>query len=245
MLSKSHIRSAFTLVELLVVIGIIALLISILLPALARAKNSAGRVQCGSNLRQLGMAIMLYANDNRGYAPLPASGDVGHQPDDFIYWQGTYVNTVGAFEQGPLVKYLKVASDKARNIFRCPIDTAALNRTAQPGRPDPYPFSFSMNQNFMYYDTPGNFCAPDPTSLRNKFTKVHLSAQKILLVEEDETSINDGRWVPGSWNGGIYSDKVTARHSGKGSILFCDFHVDLLSAQEAGTHPEMNDPFSD
>ncbi len=63
---KRCVRGGFTLVELLVVIGIIMLLIALLMPALQRAKMQSQRIQCMSNLRQFGMIERLYANDNRG-----------------------------------------------------------------------------------------------------------------------------------------------------------------------------------
>ena len=62
-------RQGFTLIELLVVMVIIALLVGLLLPALGRAREEARKTQCRSNLRQIGLAVNIYANDNQGWTP--------------------------------------------------------------------------------------------------------------------------------------------------------------------------------
>ena len=84
--ANSRVEIAFTLIELLVVIAIIAILAAMLLPTLGRAKETARRIACASNLRQLGLASRLYVDDNQG--TYPPRNDVDRWPDKFNQYYG-------------------------------------------------------------------------------------------------------------------------------------------------------------
>ena len=85
--SSRHRRAGFTLIELLVVISIIAILIALLLPALARARSLALQIECASNMRQIGIAMQEYANEYEGMYPLSNTG--GWPMGTFAGWDST------------------------------------------------------------------------------------------------------------------------------------------------------------
>ncbi len=120
---KRRNAQAFTLVELLVVIGIIAVLISILMPSLSKARYNANRTACMSNLRQIGIAMSLYASENDGWWPCPmgrggdwGGGAQGSWDIRLLPYLGTKVTWNHAAAELPW-------ENVRPNVFRCPLDT--------------------------------------------------------------------------------------------------------------------------
>jgi prepilin-type N-terminal cleavage/methylation domain-containing protein/prepilin-type processing-associated H-X9-DG protein len=121
----------FTLVELLVVIGIIAILIGLLLPALSRARESANRAACLSNQRQLYQALSMYANQFRDHIP------IGYIADEFQWnYTANYANSSTAFiTQFGLLRDAKLLNNPAG--FFCPSESDPQWRYATDENPWP------------------------------------------------------------------------------------------------------------
>src|SRR5437763_10493078 len=123
------VRRAFTLVELLVVIGIIALLISILLPALSKARESANAIACGSNVRQLMMGFRMFSNEHRGILPGGFVGRTVAVPPwnidadwkgDWLMGRKDYGGMSGEWKNAPQAGTIFPYVGENYKVYRCP-----------------------------------------------------------------------------------------------------------------------------
>lgn len=223
--------------------GIIALLVGTLMPVLGRARESANRASCMSNMRQLALGFLNYAQDNKGRLPRP-SQNIIYCEDDWIYYQTGRDPT-----RGKLVPYCGVP-DPARGsvgVYRCPSDLPDEHQWIwkDPNTNQQFKYRFSYSVNFLMCKLSGT----GKPSLR--VNQIRLPAQKILLVDESSNTIDDGCWA---WQPELGKDGnlLSIRHdrrceadndktTGRGNAAFCDGHVEFFRRADSFL-PKYYDP---
>jgi prepilin-type N-terminal cleavage/methylation domain-containing protein len=217
--SLSSPSRGFTLVELLVVIGIIALLISILLPALGKARDQSNRTKCMANLKQIMMATIMYANDNKlvlpwttWASPVPPGG-VG-----WLYKEPRLVS--GQFspldvEQGAFWQY----GMKNLDVYRCPAGNTPSDKTKSY-----FITSYLMNGAINNY--PGTL----------KFYKItKFKSDDIFFLEMgDQANNGDGVIQPyyGNDASSYPAEDFSDRHNHGMNIASADSHVEWINRKD-------------
>ena len=195
---RRRLDGCFTLIELLVVIAIIAILAAMLLPSLSSAKGAAKKIQCISNLKQVGLSMSMYAGDNGDYFPV-ASSPEGFWADILARYAG-YAEAVPGDEFYPWYE---------KSMFFCPAYEADEVVGYFPG------FSFSINILVTgYYNSAGAYWAGHCVA------KIQNPSAKALLV--------DGKgyvFIYSPVDLAPLDDKTKARHNSSANILFIDGHV--------------------
>jgi len=241
-LPKRQSRGGFTLVELLVVIGIIALLISILLPSLNKARRSARTVQCLSNLRQFGMAQMQYAAQWKGW------GVPDQQPKEQWTQNNFFRRSLGAHP------YDSTIADSAHVPVSLICPEAYGRYQTTPSATSKYGaiinFSYGYNTTNFYKDLPTN-----PNVIAEKLNRVHRSSDKLMFADAMDWQVNDTKSnhymvVPmydelRANNGtGGQNNYIAYRHSPAWdtiNVCFWDGHGETKKRGDIATSPNLAD----
>jgi prepilin-type processing-associated H-X9-DG protein/prepilin-type N-terminal cleavage/methylation domain-containing protein len=262
---------AFTLVELLVVIAVIAILAALIMPALARAKEKGRHTICLNNLKQIGTAFLLYVDEREDTFPGAAAAmPMNPAREDWIYWNYNDP-AVGPYPGRNDIRNSAIAPFTGGfnpTLFRCPMDKQARTRAeslaANPGQPPIYAYSYSATSVFISTD-PANPPItdnhgilsllsenPNDTSLPFVSARITNPSHKLMVVEEyaQRGLPDDGRWTPTNvpLRGTLHAPSwpiqpsyISDRHSRKGNAVFCDGHVESVKPS-FGSDPQNYDP---
>ena len=218
---RSKGRGGFTLIELLVVMSIIMVLASMLFPSFARAKGTAMQISCASNLRQCGMALTMYRNDNdEEYPPqdLSVLSGIGNAPPR---WLTGPENTIWV---GQLYRYV---SDK--RVMRC--------RTADRGKVDALngmSVGVGINVQLTCLTMPGDVLRGPTVRSDAESTTIAMADSAVLTFENTADGIMDVAYAnaaSGTYNAGDVGGEHHFRHVGGSNILFADCHVKTYTPQ--------------
>lgn len=224
-------RQAFTLVELLVVIGIIAVLISILLPALSSARRSANRLTCLSNLRQFQLASEMYANENGGwYIPVLTFFAASGTPPSVWWSENTTTRTYLSLFPNVQVYYGQADIKRI-----CPNASYALN---SPNPDGSYSIRASYGMNYTDYIDPVAFPSLylySGTSPKNwcayKAAKVRRASERLAWADAVAPWIRAS--TSNAYVGEVSTNTAVAyRHEGGINIVYFDGHGEWLPRKQ-------------
>lgn len=211
---EKNVARAFTLVELLVVIGVIAVLIAVLLPTLSRARRSAASISCASNMRQWALATEMYANENGGFLPRRGQGVMPTsqltRPTDWFNALPPYLKQAAYMDMATAGS---IPRPGAASVWICPQATDPSGS---------YYWAYGMNMALSVWDASQNHGQPD------KITGVGNTSILVLFAD-----------APGNYCS-VYPSSIpngynpTARHDNRVNICFLDGHVASFPAAYIG-----------